>query len=162
MIRTLRAQWFYILLPLAVAVEWSLALTPDAMAEPRMLEATLPFDLAIFLPALYFLFLRGRVTLKAALLRTAALAGSGIWLAAWLMPAGEGVVLPWLEWVRYVALPLLIAVELIAAAAILRHVYGETPSVHQLIDQGLPKPMAKLILAEARFWKRVLRWLRGN
>lgn len=162
MTRLLRANWFYILLPLAIAVEWLLAVTPEALAAPRALEATLLFDLAIFLPALYFLFLRGRVSRKAALLRTAALAGSGLWFASWLMPAGQGEVLPWLSWIRYVALPVLIGVELIAAVAILKHVYGKTPSEAHLIEQGLPPLMAKLLLAEARFWKRVFRWLRGS
>lgn len=120
------------------------------------------FDFALGLPAMYYLFLRDRVSRRAALVRTFALAGTGIWVASWLMPAGEGDILPWLAWIRYVALPLLVAIELAAAVALLRYAYGEAPDKTHLIEQGMPPMLARAILAEARFWRRIWCWLRKD
>lgn len=155
MTRFIRGNWFYLILPVLLAAAWSLSISSEAASQPQLLERVYLFDFAIGLPALYFVFLRKRVSRRAALLRTLTLAGTGIWVASWLMPADEGEILPWLAWLRYVALPLLIAVELIAAAALLRYAYGEAPDEKRLIEQGMPPLIARAILAEARFWRRV-------
>lgn len=157
-----RRNWFYLLMPLWLAAAWNLSITPQAAAEPLVMERVYLFDFALFLPVLYFLFLRGRVTLRAALVRSAMLAAAGLALAAWLMPAGEGQVLPVLAWLRWVALPAVIVIELVAMAAVLRHVFGADPDAQTLIDQGMPPLVVKLMIAEARFWKRVLSWLTGR
>lgn len=158
MTRFIGDNWFYLILPVLLAAAWSLSISPEAITQPQLLEGVYLFDFAIGLPALYFLFLRKRMSLQAALLGTLALAGTGLWFASWLMPAGKGEILPWLAWLRYVALPALIIIELVAAAALLRYAYGEAPDENRLIEQGMPPLLARAILAEARFWRRI--WAR--
>lgn len=158
MIGIARNHWFYLILPILLLAAWSLSVSPEAMADPVSLERVYLFDFGIFLPLLYFLYLRPRFSLRASLVRTFALLGSGIWIASVLMPDGAGTVLPWLAWLRVVALPLLIAIELAAFVAIMRHIYGETPDEQTLVDQGMPPIVVKALLAEARFWKRVWSW----
>lgn len=125
MIAILRKNWFYLVLPFLLLAAWLLSQSPAALRDPILLEA---FDALISLPVLYFLFLRKRMPGRATALRVAALAGSGVWLASLAMPAGSGQILPWLAWMRYVALPILIGVELIAVIAVIRHVYGSEPT----------------------------------
>lgn len=162
MIAILRKNWFYFVLPFLLLAAWLLSQSPAALRDPILLERVLVFDSLISLPVLYFLFLRKRMPGRATALRVAALAGSGVWLASLAMPAGSGQILPWLAWMRYVALPILIGVELIAVIAVIRHVYGSEPDKRFLIAQGMPPILAKAMLAEARFWKRVARWVRGD
>lgn len=157
-----RRHWFYLLLPLWLAAGWNLSVSTDAVADPLMMERVFLFDFGVFLPVLYFLFLKSRVTVKAAVLRSLGLAAGGLALAAWLMPEGTGQILPVLAWLRWVALPVIIAIELAALVAVVRYVYGESPNEQTLIDQGIPPVVVKLMLAEARFWKRVFRWLTGK
>ena len=161
MLARLKANWFYALLPLLLLAAWMVASTPESLADPVILERVLLFDALITLPLLYFLFLRRRAGMRVTLLRMAALAGTAVWFAAWLMPEGTGQILPWLSWLRYVALPVLIGIELIAVVAVVRHVYGAKPDEAHLIAQGVPPAIAKVMLAEARFWKRVFAWLRS-
>lgn len=160
MLTRVKENWFYVLLPFLMLGAWLMASTPESLADPVMTERVLLFDALISLPLLYFLFLRSRASLRVTLLRVAALAGSGVWFASWLMPEGSGQILPWLSWLRYVALPVLIGIELIALVAVVRHVYGDTPDEAHLIALGMPPIIAKAMLAEARFWKRVFAWLR--
>lgn len=162
MLKTVRTNWFYLLLPLLLLAAWSLSRSPEALADPLLLERVLLVDCLVSLPALYFLFLRRHTTLRAALLRSAALAGAGLWFAGYLMPSGEGQILPALGWLRMAALPLLIMVEAAAFIAIMRVVYSNAPDEEQLTRQGVPPLIVKALLAEARFWKAVWRWLSGR
>jgi len=162
MSRVIRGYWFYLLLPILLAAAWFISTAPGAVAKPHVLERVLLFDFLICLPGLYFVFLRSKVGPKAALLRTAVLAGTGLWAASRLLPPGEGDILPWLAWLRYVALPLLIAIELFAFIAVMKHLYSDTPDEAHLIASGFPPLIARALLAEARFWKRVAGWLAGR
>lgn len=157
-----RRHWFYLLLPLWLAAGWNLSVSTDAAADPLMMERVFLFDFGLFLPVLYFLFLKSRVTVKAALLRSLGLAAGGLALAAWLMPEGTGQVLPVLAWLRWVALPAIILIELAAMVAVMRYVYGGDPDEQTLVDQGMPPVIARLMIAEARFWKRVFSWVTGR
>ena len=76
--RAIRANWFYLLLPFLFLAAWSLSRTPEAAADPLLLERVLFFDCLISLPVLYFLFLRRHSGLRAAIIRSAALAGAGL------------------------------------------------------------------------------------
>ena len=162
MVGVVRQHWFYLLLPLWLMAAWLVSRDSVTTSDPLVLEKVYLFDFGLFLPLLYFLFLRSRVTLRAALLRTMALAGAGLWLAATLMPSGEGEVLPWVSWLRYVALPLLIGIELVATVAIMRQVWSKEPDEQALIAQGVPPLVVKLLVLEARFWKGVWRWVTGR
>jgi hypothetical protein len=160
--RAMTGYWFYWLLPLGLVAAWKLALTPDSLANPIMTERVFLFDFAVFLPLVYFLYLRSRVTRRAALVRAFALGGAGISYAAWLMPDGTGEVLPFLAWLRWTALPLLIAIEFAAFVALMRHIYGSEPEEAKLVEQGIPRLVVRLLMIEARFWKRVFRFLTGR
>lgn len=162
MLKVLRTNWFYLLLPFLLLAAWSLSRTPEMAADPQLLERVLLVDCLISLPVLYFLFLRQHTTLRAAIIRSAALAGAGLWFAGYLMPAGEGSVLPALGWLRMAALPALILIEIAAFIAVMRIVYSDAPDEEQLVKQGLPPLVMKALLAEARFWKAVWRFLSGR
>lgn len=162
MTRVIGEYWFFGLLAVCVFAAWQVSLTPEAIADPIMTERVFLLDTAIILPALYFFYLHTRVALKAAILRSLALAAAGISYAAWLMPDGTGEVLPLLAWLRWVAMPLVIAIELAAFVAIMRYVYGSEPQEEELVRQGLPPLLVKALLIEARFWKRVFRFLAGK
>lgn len=160
--KALRTNWFYLLLPFLLLAAWSLSRTPEAVANPLLLERVLLVDCLISLPALYFLFLRRHTTLRAAFIRSAALAGAGLWFADYLMPSGEGQILPALGWLRMAALPFLLLIEIAAFIAIMRVVYSGAPDEEQLLKQGIPPLVVKALLAEARFWKAVWRFLSGR
>ena len=160
--KAVRGYWFCWLLPFCLAGAWQLSLTPESLADPITTERVFLFDFALFLPLLYFFYLRSRVTLKAALLRAVALGAAGISYAAWLMPEGTGDVLPFLSWLRWTVLPLVIVIELAAFLAVMRYVYGSDPHEDTLIQQGMPPLIVKLLLIEARFWKRVFAFVTGR
>lgn len=161
-VRKLAAHWFYILLAVGLGAAWHLAGTAEAIAAPGTLERVFLFDFGVFLPFVYFLYLRTRNTLRVSIMRALALAGAGLAYAAYLMPEGSGAVLPTLAWLRYIALPLLILFELGALIAITKYAFGAEPEKEHLIKQGVPPLMAKMMLAEARFWKRIYSLIFGE
>lgn len=138
MLKVLRTNWFYLLLPFLLLAAWSVSRTAEALANPLLLERVLLVDCLVSLPALYFLFLRRHATLRAAIIRSAALAGAGLWFAGYLMPDGEGQILSGLGWLRMMALPLLILIDGAAFIAIMRVVYSDGPDEEQLVRQGVP------------------------
>lgn len=162
MSKIFRGYWFYWLLVPCLIAAWQLSLTAEALADPLTLERVYLIDCALLLPILYFLYLRSRATLKAALFRSLALGAAALSYAAWLMPEGAGQVLPYLSWLRWTALPLIIAIELVAFVALMRYIYGSEPKEEELVNQGIPPLVVKLLLMEARFWKRVFRLITGK
>ncbi len=157
-----KAHWFYLLLPLTLLAAWLLSTTAEAARDPLTLERTLLFDFGLFLPAVYALYLRGRLRPAAIALRCVGLGLAGLWFAGWLMPQGEGEVLPFLGWLRMVVFPILIVFELVAFAAILRIVYSPRPDPARLLAAGMPPLLVRALLAEARFWRWVWHKLRGR
>ena len=162
MTKAITGYWFYWLLVPCLFAAWQLSLTPATIADPLTTERVYLIDFAILLPLLYFVYLRSRINLKAAILRSLALGAAGISFAAWLMPEGSGQVLPFLSWLRWTALPLILLIELAAFVALIRYLYGSEPQEDELVNQGVPLLVVKLLLAEARFWKRVFRFLSGK
>lgn len=162
MTKAFKGYWFYGLLAFCLIGAWQLSLTPETLADPITTERVFLVDFALLLPLIYFAYLRTRVALKAAILRSLALGAAGISYAAWLMPEGTGQVLPFLSWLRWTALPFVIAIELAAFVALMRYLYGSEPHEEELIKQGIPPVIVKLLLMEARFWKSVFRFLTGK
>ena len=162
MIDRIRSNWFYILLPFLLLAAWQVSTSPLASEQPLMLERVFLIDFAIVLPALYFVFLRTRHALKPSLIRAFALAGAGTAFAAFLMPKGEGQVLPLLAWLRYVMLPFLILLEGAVLIAVAKASFAAEPDEAALIEKGIPPLVVKAMIAEARFWKAVWRFMTGR
>ena len=162
MARRLADHWFYALLAVCLFAAWRVSLLPHTLSDPITTERVYLIDFALLLPLIYAFYLRSRVPVKAVIVRSLALGAAGISYAAWLMPEGTGEVLPFLAWLRWVAMPLVIAIELAAFVALMRYLYGSEPREEELIAQGIPPLVVRLLLAEARFWKRVFRFLAGR
>ena len=161
MVRSVKTYWFYLLLPVCLMVGWTLSIQPETLADPIVSERVFLFDFCLFLPVLYFLYLRRDIGAKAAAIRAFALLGAGIWFVGFLLPV-DGEILPALGLLRWIAVPILVAIELAAFVALVRYLYGSEPEIGELIHQGVPPIIARLLIAEARFWRRVFQFLMGG
>ena len=133
--------------------------TADWATEARLLESALVFDLAILLPLLFWVCYRFQA--KAVALRSVALACGGIWLATYLVPSEHQPLLPYVAVLRYVAIALLVYIEIRIAAAlywsvVLGRVTPDDAADHLVREAGIPRPLAVIMAKEANFWKRVL------
>jgi hypothetical protein len=160
-IRWARLHWFYLLLPLWLATSWNFHLTFDWSARPASGEAVALFDWCLFMPGLHALCYR-RLPFRALAIRTVALACSGLWVAGLVVPDSAEAVLRDLYPLRMAGLALLLVVEVAASIAILRVVFGAEPDAEALVRHGIPPLLVRLMLAEARFWRRVWDRLRGR
>ena len=158
----LRRNWFLPLLAFLLAVELAFTRSID-WSQPRMPEAAVLFDLCLFIPALHFLCYRRRLALKPLLIRTAALAFLGVYLASKLIPAEAQSLLAELGWARTAGLALLALIELRLLVLALKLVFGGRATAAEIAERtGAPPWIARLMLIEARFWKWVWRWIRGR
>lgn len=157
-----RRHWFYLLLPLWLAITVNLHLTFEWQAEPRLGEALVLFDWCIFIPALYAVCYWGRSSARALGIKLLALSCLGLWVAGKVVPdTAEGILRDW-SWLRQIGLAALVAVEIAAVCAALRVAFSSRPDVVQLERQGVPPLLARLMLAEARFWRWVWSKMRGR
>ncbi len=151
--RIVRSHWFFWIAPLVLAVDFYAALSARGAID-RVLEAGLLFDLVVLLPVLYWFCYRRRG--RPALVRAAALACLGIWLALKLVPEPERELLVYVVPLRYVGLAVLAWLEVVLVVAIYRSVF-RGGSVDQAVAQApsdMPRWVAKLLAMEARFWLR--------
>jgi hypothetical protein len=92
---------------------------------------------------------------RALLVRLTSLLCGGAWLAGATVPdQAEQFLKDW-EWLRYLGLGLILVVEGLALIAVLRILFGGKEDEAELTKQGIPPLVAKMMLAELRFW----RWL---
>ena len=155
-----RTNWFAVAVPLLLLVEW--LVVRDLGGEMgRFLEVVVLFDLCVFMPLLYVLCYRRIVPLKQLVLRTVALACLGIYLATYLVPEPLQALLPQLGPLRIAGLGVLMLIELRLLVAAVRIVWGRDGSVEQVqAASGAPAWMARIMVMEARFWKRLWRLIR--
>jgi hypothetical protein len=135
------------------ATDWS----TDGFAETAIL-----IDLCLFLPALHAICYRKSLSRKALIMRTAALACLGVYLASKLVPAQAHDLLRDLLWMKNAGWALLALLEVWLALQLVRLVYGgrhEADEISRL--QGAPEWIVRLMLLEARFWKAVWKFLRS-
>ncbi|MBB5709592.1 hypothetical protein [Sphingomonas xinjiangensis] len=151
----IRQHWFYLLLPLWFAASVNLHFVHDWARQPRFGEAAALFDWCLFVPALYALCYRGRRPAKAVAVRVVALVCTGVWVAGRTVPDPAELVLRELGWLRGIGVAGLLLLELGAMIAMLRIAFSKKADAQALVDTGLPPLVARLMLAEARFW----RWL---
>jgi hypothetical protein len=156
---TLGANWFY---PLALglfAVVWALDVRSQGAlgsAGAASLEIAVLVDVFLTLPALYWLCFRKRHGSAKLLLGITAVVCSGLWLAGLLIPAADQQILPHLSWLRYAGLAIIIGFEVRLAWLTIRMVWRPQTKVADLAAEGVPLPLAKLMLLEARFWRWVI------
>lgn len=152
----LRTHWFIFAAAVIVAGNW-LALPGVRVDLPHLAEPAALVDLAVLLPALYWLSYRRRR--KDAGLRALALSCLGIWAVSNLIPQSERQLLVYLTPLRYVGLAVLVAIELKIVLALYRTVFsGASRDVAAAQIQGqadLPHWLSRLLAAEAVFWRRV-------
>ena len=150
----IRTHWFFWVAPLVLAADFYVAFSARGTVD-RLVEAGLLFDLALLLPLLYWWCYRQRG--KPALVRAAALACLGIWLATKLVPEHERDLLVYVGPLRYAGLAVLVWLEVVLVVAIYRSVF-KGGSVEQAVAHArgdMPPWVAKLLALEARFWFRV-------
>lgn len=155
-----RANWFAIAVPILLLIEW--LIVRDIGGEMgRLLEAIVLFDLCVFMPLLYVLCYRRVVPLKQLILRTIGLVCLGIYVATYLVPEPVQAVLPQLGPLRLVGLAVLVLIELRLLIAALRIVWGRDGTVEDVqAASGAPPWIARLMVIEARMWKRLWRLIR--
>jgi hypothetical protein len=152
--QAIRTHWFFWVAPLVLAVNFYAALSTRGAID-RLVEAGLLFDLVILLPVLYWFCYRRRG--RPALVRAAALACLGIWLAQKLVPEPEQGLLVYVAPLRYVGLAVLVWLEVVVVMAIYRSVFkgGSVEQAAAQASSDLPPWVAKLMAMEAKFWLKV-------
>jgi hypothetical protein len=133
--------------------------TADWASEALLLEGALIFDLGVLLPLLFWVCYR--VKANAAVLRSVAIACGGIWLSTHLVPSEHQSLLPFVAFLRYGAIALLVYIEIRIVAAlywsvVLGRVPADQAAAHLSREAGIPDALAALMAKEAMFWKFVL------
>jgi uncharacterized membrane protein YGL010W len=154
----LRQHWFFVAAPLILATDILVGLLARGQID-LLIESGLLFDLAVLVPCLYWLCYRHKG--KAAIIKAAALACLGIWIALKLIPEPERQLLNYVEPLRYVGLAVLLWLELVVVVAIYRSVFkGATVDQAAKETQDLPSWVVRLLAWEARFWLKCWQWMK--
>ncbi len=154
MIAKVKENWFWPLAIMLMALAWTIGQLSSI--EPNSSwEYAVVFDVLVTLPILFFLCYRNRNSLKVNLLGIVALQCSGIWLATKIVPIESQNILPYLSWLRYAGLALLFALEIGIVLALIKIVFRADTTATHVEQLGVPPFVAKLLLMEARFWRRV-------
>lgn len=157
----IRRHWFVPLLAVLLLIETAFARTTD-WSRDGLAELVILFDLCLFIPFLYVLCYRRRLARKPLLIRTAALALAGIYIASKLVPPSAQIVLGELVWARYAGLAVIALIELWVVVLTVKLVYGGATTEEISRSSGAPPWIARLLQIEARFWKAVWRFLSGR
>ncbi|NVN22944.1 hypothetical protein HW511_00965 [Asaia siamensis] len=96
------------------------------------------------------------------MIRSLSLGGSALWLAQATLPGVSSGLAGRTGWLRALGVSLALVCEGAALIALLRVLFGRECDPRLLEDQGVPRFVARLIVAEARFWRRVLEFLTGR
>ena len=151
-------NWFLLALPCLLAVSFLFVRSPSS-AGP--IEAVTLFDWCVSVPLLYFRCYRRSLPLRQMALRLVALGCGGLWLASRLVPSEAQDILPHLGWLRTAGLIVLGLIELKLLVLATRMAFsGKADAARLAASTGTPPLLAKLMLAEARFWQAVWRLIR--
>ena len=157
-----RRHWFYLSLPLWLLASINLHFDFAWATDARSGELIALFDWAVFMPALYALCYHGIALGRVLAIRLLALVCSGVWIAGLIVPdPAENLLLRW-GWLRGIGVAALVVVEGLAMLTILRVVFSSAPDPTVLERQGIPPIVARMMLAEARFWRWVWNRLHGR
>lgn len=159
--RFAREHWFYLVLPILLGFALNFRATYPWAKQPAFGEATTLFDWCLFVPLLYAICYR-QMPRRALALRTLAIVCGGVWIAGKIVPDSAQIILGQWGWLRGIGVAALVLAEGAALIAVMRVAFGAAPDPKQLEQQGVPPLLAKLMLAEARFWRWVWARLRGQ
>ncbi len=153
-------HWFLFVMAVALAIEVLVA--PVLLAEnARLAEKVILLDLCLFLPWAYFFCYRRNQSTQQLTLRMAGLVCLGILAASWIIPEDLQHIVPSLAPARNITLGIIIFIELVAFAAILKMLFGShTDSAEIARKSGAPELIVRLMLMEAKFWKAVWSFFR--
>jgi hypothetical protein len=119
------------------------------------------FDLCVFLPALHAIVYRNALSRRALVIRTLAIAGLGLWLSRYLVPAESQHALLHLVRLHGAFIGVAIVFELGVMVLVIRAAFASDADPKRLErDFAVPPLVARLMVWEARFWKTVLRLFR--
>ncbi len=149
-------KWFFIIaMPLAVAIEWAFAASLDWTVYPRS-EWVALVDLCVFMPLLYLLAFSSTLPRRARLLRTAGVAGIGLFAASFIVPDANQFVIAELSSLRNAMLVVILAFEGWVMWKVIGAVSRKGADAQTLErDFAMPHWIAKLMILEAKFWKAV-------
>lgn len=149
-------KWFFFLvLPIAIAIEWVFARSMDWTVYPRSEWVPL-VDLCVFMPLIYFALFTSELRLKARLLRCLAIAGIGLFVSSFIVPEANQFLISDLSTLRNMMLLFVLAFEGWVMWKVINAVYRKSVTAKQLHqDFAMPEWVAKLMVLEARFWKAV-------
>src|SRR3546814_5881317 len=80
-----------------------------------------------------------------------------LWVAAKLVPVDSQLIIPYLSWLPYSGLAILLLIEIWLALILFKLVFTPDTTVSQLQDSGLPPLRARAPLLDARFWRSLFR-----
>lgn len=149
-----RLHWFFLIAPLVLAVDLYVGLSARGQID-RLIEVGLLFDLVVLVPLLYWFCYRQRG--KKAVIKAAALACLGVWIALKVVPEPEQDLLNYVAPLRYVGLAALAWLELIVVVAMYKAIFkgGSVEDAAARATAHMPPWAAKLLAMEANFWFKV-------
>lgn len=153
----IKRNWFYAMLPMWALAAWGFKSTFPWDKQPRIGELIALFDWCVFLP-ITFAICYWNWSRRALILRLVALICGGIWIGSKIVPEGAQYLLVEAGGVRSAGLAIVLMFELAALATIIRVVLGGAPNAHLLEQKGVPPFVARLMIAEAKFWRWI--WAR--
>jgi len=157
LVQWVRANWIYPVSLVLFGVAYAFHVLYFRSGNPRRGEIIAIAYWCLFFPSLVAFFVRDRPVKKLAI-RVLAVACGGIWLAGLTVPDHAKQLLTQWGWMRYVGLALLTLVEIQALVILLKILLGRSDNQADLERAGMPPFAAKLMMAEARFWRRVWGW----
>lgn len=158
--RPARTAWFLLAAALIYAANVGLSRWVGATAPVP--EWAVGFDLLLLVPALYLWLMRP--ARRQALLGVAAALSMGILVGAFIIPAADKQLWPWLERLRWVGLGALVLVQAVLIARVAadlwrsRHAAHTEAALHGAISRFLGDGVsARVVQADARLWLYLLR-----
>ncbi|WP_336946322.1 hypothetical protein [Asaia sp. HN010] len=158
---SIRKNWFYIygLVSYALLFLWFSSVISATLPQ-RARSWLVCFWVGTLLTS-FFCCYRPR-SLGQGLMRGVSLGGSALWLAQATLPCMSTVFLGRTGWLRALSISFVLICEGAALIALLRVIFGRECDPRFLEARGIPPVVVRLMLAEARFWRRVLEFLTGR
>jgi hypothetical protein len=151
-------NWFFIAFAVILAASYGFARSNSFLAEGG--EAAIIADLCLTVPLLHCWCYWNQLPWRQLAIRAGALFCLGVWVAAQFIPAADQAILPHLSWARALGIMVLALIELRVMAAVVRLAFSDKATAEELSARsGAPPVIARLLLMEARFWRRIWKLL---